>query len=316
MRPSAKPRLTPRARASASGVSGAVAAISSSVSSFSMRWRGMLTRCASRSRHAAMARSRPSMAAVGGARAQPLPQRLRVGAVGRRVGEHRHLLGHPLQPAVARQPLAQLLIDAAQMRHVGGGVGRSAPAESGRAAQSLKRCALSICPPVSAETSAVVADLIAEAGHHGGDLGVEQRARHVAEAQHENLDVLARGVEHLRPPRGSASSAPSGARSMPGASASTTATSSRAAELHHAQLRPVGALAHELGVDGDEGLGAQAVAEGGERVGGGDQDGGRELRPLGTGHRRLLHGGCAPRQCAGRQLDRRRPPGLSARPAA
>ncbi len=43
------------------GVAGAVAAISSRLSSRTRRWRGMLTRCASRSRQAAAARSTPSM---------------------------------------------------------------------------------------------------------------------------------------------------------------------------------------------------------------------------------------------------------------
>ena len=35
-----------------------------------------------------------------------------------------------------------------------------------------------------------------------------------------------------------------------------------AGELHDTELRPVGALAHELGIDGDEFLGRQTVAEG------------------------------------------------------
>ena len=112
----------------------------------------------------------------------------------------------------------------------------------------------------------LVAHRVAEAADHGRDLGVEQRRRHRAGQVEEDLDVLARGVEDLEE-LGSAISAKSGARSMPGASGSIAAASSGPGDLHQAELRPVGLVAHELGVDGDEvGVGL-ALAEGGERVG-------------------------------------------------
>ena len=44
-----------------------------------------------------------------------------------------------------------------------------------------------------------------------------------------------------------------------------------AADLHQAEPGPVGAVAHELGVDGDEALAVQPGAEGGERGAVGDQ---------------------------------------------
>src|SRR5439155_2364550 len=45
----------------------------------------------------------------------------------------------------------------------------------------------------------------------------------------------------------------------------------RAGHLHDAEDRPIGALAHELGIDGDELRALLTGAEGGERVAVGDQ---------------------------------------------
>ena len=150
----------------------------------------------------------------------------------------------------------------------------------------------------------VVADLLAEAGDHGGDLGVEQRARHVAEAEHENLDVLAGGVEDLHhrlvgeevPQRGEVDVGGLGVdhRNLLGTG-----------ELHHAELRPVGALTHELGVDGDELLRGEAVAESAQGVRGRDQAGRRESGAGRTGHLVVVHGGWPKRQRGGGAGDRR-----------
>ena len=52
-----------------------------------------------------------------------------------------------------------------------------------------------------------------------------------------------------------------------------------AGELHHAQLGPVGAFAHEFGIDRDERFRPQALHAGGERLGGGDQHGLGESGP-------------------------------------
>jgi hypothetical protein len=43
----------------------------------------------------------------------------------------------------------------------------------------------------------VIAHLVAEAGDHGGDLGVVHGRRHRAEAQQEDLHILPGSVEHL-----------------------------------------------------------------------------------------------------------------------
>ena len=52
---------------------------------------------------------------------------------------------------------------------------------------------------------------------------------------------------------------------------SIAAASSAAGDLDQAQVRPIGVLAHELGVHGDEGLLGEALDEGDEIVGLGDQ---------------------------------------------
>ena len=44
-----------------------------------------------------------------------------------------------------------------------------------------------------------------------------------------------------------------------------------AGHLHHAEQGIVGGLAQELGIDGDDGVFGEAVAGGGEVVGGGNQ---------------------------------------------
>ena len=44
-----------------------------------------------------------------------------------------------------------------------------------------------------------IADLVAEASDHGGDLGVENLSRDGAEEEEEDFDVLAAGVEDFYP---------------------------------------------------------------------------------------------------------------------
>ena len=87
----------------------------------------------------------------------------------------------------------------------------------------------------------------------------------------DDLDVLARGVEHLAAPSRRPSASKNGARSMPGASASMTTASSRARHLRHAEQRVIGGFAQEFGVDGDEGMPRHARAGLGQFRGGGDQ---------------------------------------------
>ncbi len=106
----------------------------------------------------------------------------------------------------------------------------------------------------------IVAHLVAEPRDHGGDLGVEQRLRHIAETQHEDLDVLARGMEHLHHRLVGEQFAERGKVDV-GRLRVDHRDLMRAGQLHDAEFRPVGALAHEFGIDGDEFLRSEAPTE-------------------------------------------------------
>ena len=87
--------------------------------------------------------------------------------------------------------------------------------DSGRADQSRKPVRLVDMPAGQRRDQRVIAHLVAEPGHHGRHLRIEQRApapRRTA-AGKSPRPAGRRGT--LSPPSGSASSAPSGARSMP-----------------------------------------------------------------------------------------------------
>ena len=134
----------------------------------------------------------------------------------------------------------------------------------------------------------IVAHLVAKPGDHRGHLRVEQRARRVAEFEHEDLDVLARGVEHLgdclvgqQPPeRGQIEALGQRVHHR---------HLVRAGQLHHAEFGPIGPFAHEFGIDGDEALLLQPRAESVQSVGRCDQIGGRKFRPGGARHAIVIH---------------------------
>ena len=115
---------------------------------------------------------------------------------------------------------------------------------------------------------------VAEAADHGGDLSVEQRRRDGACQVVENLDVLARGVEHLEDPAVSQELIKRAEIQTRGQGIYGGGLS-RAGELDQAQLGPVGLLAHELGVDGDVRLSRQVPAKRGQPIGVGDERHGR-----------------------------------------
>ncbi len=118
----------------------------------------------------------------------------------------------------------------------------------------------------------LVARGFAEAAYHGGDLGVEDRRRHLAVEVVEDFEVLARGVEHLQhlgivhQPEQRIERDARGQRVDGGGVI-------RPRHLHQAKLRPIGLVAHEFGVDRDIGLACVLPAEGIERFGAGYQRG-------------------------------------------
>ena len=296
MRPSAKPRLMPRARASASGRVGRGGG--------DLQQRLVAQQALARDVHPLRLALAPR-----GASAAPCPRKRRLLLRGRSrshivsgsarysagIGKFRHLLGHPFQPAVLFQSRAQPGVDRAEIGDIGGGVGDL------RGRQRPRR---PVAEPVRLVDRAagqrrdqrVVADLLAEPRHHGGDLGVEQRPRHVAEAEDEDLDVLPRGVEHLHHRLVGEQFAERGEVDV-----RRLRIDHRdlvfAGKLHDAELRPVGALAHEFGIDGDELFRREPVAEGLEGFGGGDQGRWRESDTRRARHTVLVHGGGGSSTC-------------------
>ena len=134
----------------------------------------------------------------------------------------------------------------------------------------------------------LVAHRIAEAANHGGDLGVEKRRRQAIHQDGEDLHVLARRMEDLED-FGIGQQVEQGREVDAVGQGVDGARLVRPRHLDQAEARPIGALAHELGIDGDElGVG-QAAAEGGQRRRVGDHSLGHggelytETRPLERG---------------------------------
>ena len=115
----------------------------------------------------------------------------------------------------------------------------------------------------------VVGNRVAVAEHHGGDLGVEDRARDRLGHVPDDLDVLTRGVENLdnflvgheRKKRRQVD--------VVGQRVDHHRLV-RARHLRDAEQRVIGGLAQELGVDGDEGVARHMGADLDEFRGGGD----------------------------------------------
>jgi hypothetical protein len=114
-----------------------------------------------------------------------------------------------------------------------------------------------------------VADLVIEAEKRRADLGVEQWRLQRAAGIEEHLEVLARGVQHLG---GSAGSEQLMERCQVGERQRIDQRQLAAGgDLHQAQARAIGALAHELGVEHQCRLAGQGPAQVGEGAVGIDQ---------------------------------------------
>ena len=100
---------------------------------------------------------------------------------------------------------------------------------------------------------AVVSDLIAEPADHRRDLRVEDRRRQASHAIEEYLQILPCRVKHLQDP-GVRHEIVKGRQVDAIGKRIDRARAVRARQLDQAQLRPIGLLAHELGIDGYEGL--------------------------------------------------------------
>ena len=116
----------------------------------------------------------------------------------------------------------------------------------------------------------VVGDGIAIAEHHGRDLGIEDRVRDDPRLMPDDFDILTGGVEYLehllvghqREKRLEVDAFGQGV------------DDDRflcAGHLHDAKQRVVGCLTQEFGIDGDDRVLGEAVADCGEFGGGGNQ---------------------------------------------
>ena len=111
---------------------------------------------------------------------------------------------------------------------------------------------------------------------------------HAAEAQHEDLDVLPRRVEHLHHRLVGQEVAKRGEIDLRRLRIDHRDLV-RAGKLHHAEFRPVGALPHEFGIDGDELFRRQPIAKSLQSLRGGNQRGRRESGAGRARHSALVH---------------------------
>jgi hypothetical protein len=169
------------------------------------------------------------------------------------------------------QLLRELAIDPAQVSHVGQRVAQllrlqrtGRPVGEARALVEFRLADLA--------HQRFVADLVAISADHGRHLGVEDRRRHLAGADEEDLEILAGGVEDLQDflvrqqvvdrlqVEPVCQHVDAGRRPRVG----VVAVGRR--ELDQAELRPVGLVADEFGIDADVRATAQRRAEFGELV--------------------------------------------------
>ena len=143
-------------------------------------------------------------------------------------------------------------------------------------------------PTGEAGDQRIIANLIAKARDHRGDLGVEKRARHIAKQQDEDFDVLPCGMKHLHHIGVGEQYAERGEVDSLGLRIHHR-NLMIGGKLHQAELWPIGAFTHEFGVDGHECFAAQPLAECCQRFSVGDELRLREIRAGRTRHPSLIH---------------------------
>ena len=202
------------------------------------------------------------LARGGVARLQAPPRLVRLDDVDRGIAQDRHLVGDPRFAAGTDQAVAQLLVDHPQMRHVGQRVVQLLLGQ-GPAAPVGEAAGLVDLGFGHARGQRVVGDLLAEAADHRRHLGVEQRLGQVAHQLEEDLEILPGGVEDLQ--HGRIVEQDEERREVDALGQRVDRGGFfRPADLHQAELRPVGTLPHELRVDGDELRGRQTLTERGQ----------------------------------------------------
>ena len=248
-----------RSSPSASAVFGAARAISIMMSSLRTRDRGTSRPCASASRQPASSIRTGEIARFAGAVAKPLPSPVGVLLVGRSRRQRAHLVGEPAEAVRRFELLQEELVDVAKVGHVRDRV------DDLRFRQRSPR-------PVSKARGFVeldladrlnevgIGDLVAEPADHRRDLRVEQRHRdHLGEVP-EDLDVLPSRMEDLDHV-GIGHQVEQGLEVDAVRQCVDGGSLVVGRELDDAKLRPERRFAQEFRVDGDVGVGGEAVAE-------------------------------------------------------
>ena len=179
-------------------------------------------------------------------------------AIGRRRGEHFHLLAHPLRASALLEISGQLEIHIAQVCDIGRRIGELRLAERPtRPVGEAVRLVQGVAGDALHEL--VIRDGIAIAQHHGGDLRVDDRRRDGASFVPANFDILPGGVKYLgdvlvchQCEKGSKIDAHR-----------ERVDNDRLFETRHlrdAEPRVIGVFAQELGIDRDKGMPRQARA--------------------------------------------------------
>ena len=228
-------------------------ATSASVSSFMIRPRGRFLPRASSSRQAASAFSRPSASALPRLDLDPFPGQRRIVDIIGRIGEPLHLLVEPGAAPGRPQPLEHLREELGEMGDVADRIVDLALVERPARPVGEARALVELACRAGSRPDSGIADLLAQPERHRRDLGVEQGMGRAAGQVEDDLDILAAGVEDLQHmlvvdqqvEQGREVDAPRPWDRSPPPPRSF-------ADLDQAQLRPVGVLAHELGVDRDE----------------------------------------------------------------
>ena len=209
------------------------------------------------------------IAGLAGAVAQALPGVVGVLLIGGHRGERLHLVGEPAGAVGLLEPRAQGAVDVAQMSHIRQRIGdlrlREGTARPVGEAGGLVHGDLA-----DGLHQLPIADLIAKAADHGGNLRIEQGGgNHLGEIPHD-FNILARCVEDLH-------DGLVGHQLIDRAHVEPLGQGVHrhrlviGGELDDAELRPKGRLPQELGVHGDKGVPGEAAANRSEVFGRRDQ---------------------------------------------
>ena len=209
-------------------------------------------------RQLAQHRQHPAVAA---AAAHAAEGQRRGDLVVRRIGELRHFLGQPVATAGRPQPRRQLAVDGQQVGDIGDGVFRLARRQRPQRPVGEARTLVDARLGQLADQR-LVGDLVAEAAHHRRHLRIEHRLRqHAAHQPVEDLQILAGGMKHLQNLR--CLHHPEQRREIhAGGQRINRHRLIATRNLHETELRPVGALAHEFGIDRDRVSGQEPLAKG------------------------------------------------------